>query len=360
MQAARSDLDKTVKQAREEYSRLQSQTVEVVRKEKTPEPAATESLSPSDKGKAREIEPASEASLATASAAASNLFAKLTSTSTAIQANLQQTLQTTLEAHPNLPTNPTRLRQTLAQSLHLASARENFDMSLKQAERLAEEYLKKSEGLMSEAGEWVKEAVKIVPPQEGEERPGVVWDGTDMYAFSTSSTPPKADNDRSAASQMYGSASVSPADRAAMRKQALLRRLRSDKDLLLVNPASEAESEERRVAFAEYVATEIEARGGIEGDAIRAEIWAELGPEGNDVEELKGLRDELGRYTPKDDVADTLQCPPSCRPMSSGSATFSTNRRSRRRRKGVASCLTVSSIAMSVLMLSDGPVVGRR
>jgi hypothetical protein len=299
LQAARSDLDKTVKQAKEEYSRLQTQTVEVVRKEKAHEPeikAEADGPSTSDKGKAKEVEASTEAPLATASAAASNLFAKLTSTSSAIQANLQQTLQATLDAHPNLPTNPTRLRQTLAQNLHLASARENFDLSLKQAEKLAEEYLKKSEGFMSEAGEWVKEAVKVVPPQDGEDRPGVVWDGTDMYAFSTSATTSKSGNapwERSA-SQLYTSASASPADRATMRKQALLRRLRSDKDLLLVNPAGEAETEERRAAFANFVTTQIEARGGTDGDVVRGEIWAELGPEGSDVEELKGLRDELG------------------------------------------------------------------
>jgi hypothetical protein len=91
------------------------------------------------------------------------------------------------------------------------------------------------------------DAVKVVPPEEQERRvAGMSWDGSDFYAFSTStpssaSQPPRTER------------KVSGIVLGGSRKDALLRRLREDKDLLLVDPESEEEMKERREEYRRWV-----------------------------------------------------------------------------------------------------------
>jgi hypothetical protein len=124
---------------------------------------------------------------------------------------------------------------------------------VKQAEKLAEEYLRKGDQWVKDAEKWVGEAVKVVPP-EGEPSGVMSWDGSDWYSFSTSSTSTAPrdtvifDNE-----SKTPRASISGAPLASSRKEALMRRLRDDKDLLLVDPGSEAETSERREAFGSWL-----------------------------------------------------------------------------------------------------------
>jgi hypothetical protein len=252
--------------------------------------------------------------------------------------------------NPNL--DVTQIRSSLVQNIQ-----KNLQgVNLKQAEKLAEEYLKKSEGLLAEAGEFLKDAVKVVPPEEGDGSGiGMAWDGSDMYSFSTSTAnnlPADEVIFDQSSSFLGGTRGASSEVIRAQRKDALMRRLRSDKELLLVDPAAEAESLARRESFKAFVEHEIEGRGGVEGDEITKMIWQELGPEAKDAEVLKATRDALGEWNGHTS-AETL--PPHAHlgllvgqsrhnlpTSSSGLATFSTSTRLSSRRRNARSCWQVS------------------
>jgi hypothetical protein len=62
----------------------------------------------------------------------------------------------------------------------------------------------------------------------------------------------------------------------------------------MVDPAGEDAEEDVREAWKKWLETDVEGKGGIEGDEWTAKVWEELGPGGEGVEELKAMRDELG------------------------------------------------------------------
>lgn len=156
-------------------------------------------------------------------------------------------------------------------------------LNIQQAEKLAEEYFR-------HAGEFLKDAVKVLPPSE-DDQGGMIWDGSDMYAFSTAGQS----QDDASPYDMTRSGSLE-VSRAQLRKEALLRRLRADKELFLVDPAAETESASRRAAFQAFWQTEVEAQGGVKGPAFEARIREELEKESADVETLKATRDALGMF----------------------------------------------------------------
>ena len=72
---------------------------------------------------------------------------------------IQQTLQ---QAYTSAnASNANQLRLHLAERLSAA----NLDISVKQAEKMAEDFLRKGEQWRKDAGEWVAGAVKVVPPE---------------------------------------------------------------------------------------------------------------------------------------------------------------------------------------------------
>ncbi|OCF59810.1 hypothetical protein L486_02483 [Kwoniella mangroviensis CBS 10435] len=270
----KADLDKTVSQAQADLEYLRTANIEVVRKdpaeyaaeqeaEKAKKAAAKaakeEEAKTKEKGKGKEKDSTEEESAA--SATANSLFNKLGINTT----QLQQTLQSTLNAAKNNPnlkdlSNPEQLRQKLAENLKISSAKENLQLSIHQAERLAEEYLKKSEGFLKDAEKWVEDNVKVLPPDSQRSEGGndvnehMVWDGSDFYSFSTSSPATKTTFDNTTgATGKPKSKPISSLALATSRKDALLRRLREDKELLMVDPQGDDESEERRKEFGDWV-----------------------------------------------------------------------------------------------------------
>lgn len=127
---------------------------------------------------------------------------------------------------------------------------------MKQAEKLAEEYMKRGDQWVKDAEKWVGDQVKVVAPEGGEAAAGgVSWDGSDFYHFSTSAPAAPA------ASTSTTRRAISSSALAGSRKEALLRRLREDKDLLLVDPEGENETKERREEFRTWVDKEWETEG---------------------------------------------------------------------------------------------------
>lgn len=178
--------------------------------------------------------------------ASSNLYDRITNSTTQLQQTLQSTLQSTIASASNNPalSNPSQLRAQLAENLRLSSARENLQLSLKQAERLAEDYLRKGDQLVKDAEKWMGDAVKVLPPEGGNtQHLTSSWDGSDWYSFTTSP-----------ALRTRASSAAPLVPMAGSRKDALLRRLREDKELLMVDPEGEGESAERKAEFQDWVA----------------------------------------------------------------------------------------------------------
>ncbi|CDZ96523.1 Uncharacterized conserved protein, contains BSD domain [Phaffia rhodozyma] len=336
--AVRKDLNSAATQARAEMERLQSEARARNDTAVGPDPnadfvssammgdigmgfgglgiseAAAGSTKPDVKGKGRELPDNSIASSVDAvghqaNVAFQSLFAKLqsslptttetnpdgttvTHTSLPSLASFQQSLSHTLSSNPNLKLNQLDL-PALRQNLTNSFQKLQSDLHLADAEKLAEDYLKKSENLLQDAGKFFQEAVKIVPPTN-DGQAGVSWDGSDMWTIATydgGHTPVYSQTD----DQVSKLTGKSIADVRARRQEALLKALRSNKDLLQIDPAgSEETGKDIREAWLAWLKDEVEVKGGIEGDYWTELIWRELGPTKKEgVEELKATRDAL-------------------------------------------------------------------
>ncbi|KAJ9123973.1 hypothetical protein QFC22_000764 [Naganishia vaughanmartiniae] len=313
----KKDLSRTVREAQDDLKKLQTQTVEVELRD----PAYTLDETPvNDKGKGKEplhdVKDPDHAAEATAPL--SNIHVPTTQETKEFFAKIGQTFSTqSTSINQNLATLQKSLSESLAvassnpqlQSLNLNKLTRNdinfaqfstniqknlaqagTKLNLQQAEKLAEEYLKKSEGLLHDAGEFLKDAVKVVPPEDGDGQ-AIAWDGSDMYSFSTAGqSARKFSNSTLVESGRSASTEVS---RSQLRKEALLHRLRADKELFLVDPSAETESTSRREAFARFLETHVARKAGIEAEALDDMKEAELSLETKDVETLKQTRDEL-------------------------------------------------------------------
>ncbi|XAO27874.1 hypothetical protein I312_106738 [Cryptococcus bacillisporus CA1280] len=294
----KADIDKTVSQAQADFEYLKAAKVEVVRKDATAEPpkvSAKEnqgvSASPSkeepigvegdqEKGKGKEKVPSSTPNQTSPPA----FFTKLASSTGQLQRSIVSAVQSTLDATSanSALSNPNAFRQQLVDNLRLTSARENLQLSVKQAEKLAEDYLRKGDQWVKGAEKWMEEAVKIVPP-EGEETHvvNIGWDGGDWYSFSTSNDPSHISAIDSGASEP-SAASTQVKVLASSRKDALLKRLREDKQLLLVDPEGEGETEKRKAEFRDWVNTQWEVqktKGRLEDEGLVGSVRMELVPE---------------------------------------------------------------------------------
>ena len=273
------------------------------------------------KAKAKEEAPGPTAARSTEDMTPGTTFLnRLTSSTSQLQHTLQTTFQSTLASASSNPaiSNPAQLRAQLAENLRLSSAKENLQLSMKQAEKLAEEYLKKGDRLIKDAEKWMEDAVKVLPPDDDEEARYVAtgWDGGDFYSFSTSTTAKdkvqKGDVLFDAGSKP-SRPTLSGAALAGSRKEALLRRLREDKESLMVDPAGEGESDERRAEFKEWVEKK----------------WPELSKQGKEKEEahIGGIRMELGEQSHPHRRSELTrsQYPRPSATSSSGSDTSSTS-----------------------------------
>lgn len=297
-----------MQEAQEDLKKLQTQTVELGLKDlstglasssstigkgkgkETAEPVAGETMRESDTGLPSIPLPSSQNT--------KDFFTKigetLSSQGHTINATINQnlaTLQKSLgESLASASANP-QLQSLTRSDVNLAQFSSNIQknlaqagtmLNIQQAEKLAEEYFR-------HAGEFLKDAVKVLPPSDDDEG-GIVWDGSDMYSFSTA-----GQNQNDAAPYDMTRSGSLEVSRSQLRKEALLRRLRADKELFLVDPAAETESASRRAAFSAFYEAEIEGKGGVDGEAFEARIREELDKDGPDVEVLKTTRDALGK-----------------------------------------------------------------
>ena len=209
------------------------------------------------------------------------------------------------------------IRSTLAANIQRAQD----NLPLAQAEKLAEGYLHRSQELFKEAGEFLKDAVKVVPPAVGPDGKPMVEDtmpivsGTDVWLFPSpigttgwggpianereaSATPPLKELRASMPSLKSRENIFTGHMSQATRSEALLRRLKYDPEMIRLDPAQDDAVKAEFAAFAEGVDVKL---GGISGNTMVTRISDVLkaDPEGEldaDAKALIDLRDLLGTF----------------------------------------------------------------
>ncbi|KAL1673417.1 hypothetical protein EV122DRAFT_294184 [Schizophyllum commune] len=241
LQVAKKDLGDVVQQAQKELTKLTTEVTSPAAPE-TPagEPAEGDASahdsadrtpvgSPTTEQASAAGPSTSSTPAATATAQVSNIFNRLQAALppavvSAVQHNLETVQHTVQHNIENLQhTDLNALRQSL-------SAEFARVQGVTRAQ--AEEYMHRSEELLREAGDVLKDAVKVLPPEdEGVGmQAGVVWDGSDIWMLPEPST---------GAGKGKGRASAETQRSVSTRAEALLRRLRSDPEIILHDPEAD-------------------------------------------------------------------------------------------------------------------------
>ncbi|CAE6512809.1 unnamed protein product [Rhizoctonia solani] len=142
-----------------------------------------------------------------------------------ITATLQSQL-TTAQAQAGV------LRTSLAANIQRIQQEANVPISLAQAEKLAGEYVHRSEELLKGAGAFLKDAVHVIPAEGSTDTRGVVWDGSDIWMMPS----PMAPGTPAPEATTTGRPALTHAE-------ALLKRLKSDPQVLQVDPAASSAKE---------------------------------------------------------------------------------------------------------------------
>ncbi|KAI0344732.1 hypothetical protein BDW22DRAFT_1354877 [Trametopsis cervina] len=282
-ETARKDLGQVVSQAQKEITKLTAEpsssetatTVEEVEGETVANPSDVPEAGPSLEG-TRSATEDSETSPSkkthnrniSVSAAAQNIFSRLQSS---LPADLASTVQSKLPESIKQGAGSIdfgQLRTTLASEFQRVQ-----DITRQQAE----EYAHKSEELLRDAGEFLKDAVKVVPPEEegAAATPGVLWDGSDIWTLPEISAPSTTDS--KGKGKAKGSSDQSSAEglrAVATRAEALLKQLKQDPEVIRADP----EADERAAKlWKEWHGKEIEAKeGGIESPEWQSAVKVAL------------------------------------------------------------------------------------
>ncbi|THH29941.1 hypothetical protein EUX98_g4231 [Antrodiella citrinella] len=138
----------------------------------------------------------------------------------------------------------------------------------------AEEYVHKSEGLLREAQEFLKEAVKVVPPEEAGESHGSVapvgmlWDGSDLWMLpdvggSSDKGKEKETVDAPPKSGAEGLRAV------ATRAESLLKQLKHDPEVIKVDPTAD---ERANQLYEQWIRESLDTEEG----GINSQHWTDV------------------------------------------------------------------------------------
>ncbi|EMD32040.1 hypothetical protein CERSUDRAFT_119045 [Gelatoporia subvermispora B] len=292
LQAARKDLGDVVSQAQKELSKLAAETAAATEGSSaaaTDGPTNEEATAQSPSAE----EPITDPSISRASDDAETTPPATSPTSpatepTPAQAQQAHSLLARLQASlpPNLVSTVQQQVSSVQQqlphargasisTLDFAQLRNTIAAELAKVQDATGDVVQRSEGLLREAGEFLREAVKVVPPEEGagDTLGGVVWDGSDVWALSTAtaigaaaSGKGKEREGRTTPSSGSGSGRPSMDIRAATRAEALLKQLRYDPEVIKADP----EADERAQTL---YATWVEEKVNSMEEGINSEAW---------------------------------------------------------------------------------------
>ena len=159
----------------------------------------------------------------------------------------------------------------------------------------AEEYVHKSEGLLREAQEFLKDAVKVVPPEEAQGRggsvapAGMLWDGSDLWLLPDVGGPSAKGKEK----EVDGTAKTGAEGLRAVatRAESLLKQLRHDPEIIKVDPTAD---ERAKAMYEQWIRDKVEVEeGGITGNHWSDATVKALG-DPVDGSALKTTHDVLG------------------------------------------------------------------
>ncbi|KAI0775650.1 hypothetical protein BD413DRAFT_491465 [Trametes elegans] len=313
LETARKDLGQVVQQAQKELTKLTAETApSTVPSAPEPSASATEQAA----SVPAEAEAEAEAS-ATSTRSTDAPDDSPASPSTSQPTSQPQTLFSRLQAAlpPALVSTvqtqlPESLRETLEHArvgsasltaLDFAQLRSTITTELQRVQGATEEYVHRSEDFLREAGEFLKDAVKVVPPEAGDEGyPGLIWDGTDVWMLPTTSGGGAAETESTAGkgkgkgkeregrqSSSSGRPSVDTLRAVATRAESMLKQLRHDPEVIKADPnddekvrelyagwlAAEASSEERGLGTSVWQKKVEEALADpVDGSALKVTV----------------------------------------------------------------------------------------
>ncbi|TRM70033.1 hypothetical protein BD626DRAFT_476098 [Schizophyllum amplum] len=239
LEIARKDLGDVVVQAQKELTKLTTEVTSPAAPE-TPafEPTQDELSSRESVDKTPVASPKAEHAPSTSAAAIAT--AQVQSIFNRLQAALPPTVVAAVQH--NLETVQHTVQHNIEnlQQTDLAQLRANLSAEVARVQGVtraqAEEYMHRSEELLREAGDVLRDAVRVLPPEDDiagsamRTQPGVVWDGSDIWML-----PEPA----SSTTKGKGRASGETQRSVATRAEALLRRLRSDPDIMMHDPEAD-------------------------------------------------------------------------------------------------------------------------
>ncbi|KAJ4483265.1 hypothetical protein J3R30DRAFT_3447298 [Lentinula aciculospora] len=278
LEVARKDLTEVVSQAQKELHKFTGDASNETQPSSSPSAGSSEE--PQPRSSSETLKPDATASSETEGSSTSatpnqTLFSRLQSSLppnvvSTVQANLPESLK-----HISENTDFAQLRTTLTSE---------FQRLQGVTRTQAEEYVHKSEILlreaMKEAGEVLRDAVKVIPPDENTSgNTGLIWDGSDMWMLPSDSGDLSVNDKGKAHSQ----------NAVATRAEALLRRLRSDPNILRHDPEVDGGVKE---AYLEWITSNVDSHdGGVESTHWTAKIDESLKSE--DGETLQSTFDNL-------------------------------------------------------------------
>ena len=187
-----------------------------------------------------------------------------------------------------------------SQNIDLTQLRANLSSEFQRVQGLtraqAEEYVHKSEGMlreaMREAGEVLKDAVKVIPPEETGSSAGLVWDGTDVWMLPSPSGETVVDRKGKGKQAGAHTRGASDTQRSvATRAESLLKQLKYDPAVIRADPEAEESVKE---TYATWIKEEIESQeGGLGSTTWKDRIGAALN-EPSDGAALQVTHDALG------------------------------------------------------------------
>ncbi|CAK5281594.1 unnamed protein product [Mycena citricolor] len=269
LEAARKDLTGVVTQAQQEFSKLTSEGPKDVPTQPSSEKAGDEV----EAGESAPELPSASGSTSS-SVGSTGLFSRLQS---ALPPNIVSTVQS-------------RLPETLKDAsgnIDFAQMRTTLSTEFQRVQGVtraqAEEYVQKSEALLKEAvkeaGDVLRDAVKVVPPSDSQltQGSGLVWGGTDMWTLPMDVTP-----DASNKGKMRANTGADTQLAVATRAEALLKQLKHNPEIIKLDPAADADG---KGLYEQWV-----------GTVIVDEAWEERiasALTGQDGEALKVNKDSL-------------------------------------------------------------------
>lgn len=141
--------------------------------------------------------------------------------------------------------------------------------------------------VMKEAGDVLRDAVKVVPPEEADTNPGLMWDGTDIWHLAS----PLMGGGSDAKGKGKGKARDGRQRAVATRAEALLKQLKHDPSIISVDPEV---TESVRETYAFWLKDEVETLESGTSGAQWAQKVEEALADDTDGAALKTTQDSLG------------------------------------------------------------------